>query len=142
MPAPIWSFTRAPAPPPGPASHSMSTPPPESRRAESEIGPSIVLKGDVSGEGSLVLRGRIEGRVTVRGEVLLAEEGRVIGEIESDSLVLLGEITGSVRTARRLEIGPLAALFGDFETPCLRFHKGGRMRGRAKMLPRSGGEKD
>ena len=56
------------------------------------IGRGTVVRGNVRGDGSLEIQGRVEGDVTVEGDVVLGEEAVVRGNITGTQLSIAGTV--------------------------------------------------
>ena len=50
------------------------------------------VHGRVSGDGDVTVEGHLEGEVTVRGELFIAEGGRVVSDIDASSLRVAGTL--------------------------------------------------
>ena len=61
------------APPPAPSSKAEPRRAAPQRGERATIGPSIVIKGDVSGEEDLLIQGRVEGEELDHGRPVLTE---------------------------------------------------------------------
>src|SRR4029079_5359263 len=85
----------APSPSPAPAA---STPEPPRRTAtNATIGPSIFIKGALSGEEDLVIEGRVEGKVDLKqNNVTVGKNGRVKADVSGRVVTIEGEVTGNV----------------------------------------------
>ncbi|HEX2671635.1 MAG TPA: polymer-forming cytoskeletal protein, partial [Polyangiaceae bacterium] len=56
----------------------------------SVIGAGTVISGHVRGQGSLEILGRVEGDVSVTGNVVIGAEGRVRGTVNGAELRISG----------------------------------------------------
>jgi hypothetical protein len=63
----------------------------------SVIGRGAVVRGNVRGEGSLEILGRVEGDVNVTGDVVLGESAVVSGNITGVELSIAGTVQGDLR---------------------------------------------
>jgi len=68
------------------------------------IGAGTTVHGDVSGRDPLEIRGTVEGDCRIGGLCVVAEGGRVLGNIEADGLVVAGEIEAGKLTVDRVEL--------------------------------------
>lgn len=101
-------------------------------------GQSIVIKGDISGGEDLVIAGRVEGSITLDGRVLtLAAGSHVVGTISAASVIVSGNVEGSIEAAERLEVRDTAVIEGDLSTPRLAVADGAQLRTTVDM-PTSG----
>jgi cytoskeletal protein CcmA (bactofilin family) len=80
-------------------------------------GQSIVIKGDISGSEDLVIAGRVEGSITLDGRVLtLAAGSHVVGEVAAGTVVVSGQMDGSIEATDRLDIKSTAVVDGKLST--------------------------
>ena len=83
-------------------------------------GATIVIKGEISGNEDLTIAGRVEGRIDLQGSALtLAPGSHVKGNITAGTIVVLGEVDGSILATARLEIRETALVNGDVSAPSL-----------------------
>ena len=64
--------------------------------SDSVIGPGSVVRGNVRGEGSLEILGRVEGDVSVAGDVLVGQNSAVRGNISAGKISVLGAVQGDL----------------------------------------------
>src|SRR5262245_45149091 len=91
-----WVTSRQPASPSPtvPRSRATSTWRCERMAAASVIGPGTVVRGNVRGEGSLEIQGRVEGDVTVSGDVVIGDAAVVRGNVTGGELSVAGTVQG------------------------------------------------
>jgi cytoskeletal protein CcmA (bactofilin family) len=85
-------------------------------KIESVIGPSLIVKGEIQSSGTLRIDGVVEGSITSKGTVLIANDGVVKADIKADHVVIGGKIHGNVTARERVEILPTGNLNGDITT--------------------------
>lgn len=82
--------------------------------ADARVGSSTRIRGRVSGDGNLVVEGRVEGNVAVRGEVQVAEGGVIEADvIEADGLDVAGSVEGELRVAGQVHVAAGARARGN-----------------------------
>ena len=118
-----------------PSSESSFFRPAESARTQREvmanIGKSITIKGDLTGEEDIQVEGTVEGRVDLpNNQFTVGPEGRVRAEIHAKLVVVIGQVTGNIIAAERLEV---QAIHGDVKTPRLIVHEGAVLNGSIEM---------
>lgn len=92
-------------------------------------GQSIVIKGDIIGDEDLVIAGRVEGTITLKGRVLtLAPGAHVVGKIAAGSVVVSGKVEGTIDATDRLQILATAVVEGELTTPALVMVDGSEVR--------------
>jgi cytoskeletal protein CcmA (bactofilin family) len=95
----------------------------------SVIGASTVVSGHVRGEGSLEILGRVEGDVTVTGDVTVGASGRVRGSISGAELTISGQVQGDLRGTELVLIERGARIAGDIASPRIGIAPGTLVRG-------------
>jgi cytoskeletal protein CcmA (bactofilin family) len=109
---------------------------PISPRSEgaSALGPSIVLKGEISGDEDLVLRGSFQGAIRIRNHSLFIERGaNVEGDVEAAHVAISGTLTGDVRATGRVVLSSEARMKGDITASKIHIRDGAQFRGSIKM---------
>ena len=102
------------------------------------IGPSIVIKGEISGDEDLAIAGRVEGRIHLNGcRLALAPESHVQGEIDAGIVVAAGHVNGRITTSDRLDVQSTATIEGELTTPSLVIADGAQVHGRVDMPARA-----
>ncbi|HEY3566366.1 MAG TPA: polymer-forming cytoskeletal protein [Thermoanaerobaculia bacterium] len=128
-------MTAAPAPSPSPAPAATSEPPRRpSERAT--IGPSIFIKGDLSGEEDLVIEGRVEGKVDLKqNNVTVGKNGRVKADVFGKVVVVEGEVDGNVFAREQAILRQSGAIRGNITAPRVILEDGSRFKGSIDMEP-------
>ncbi|HXW07871.1 MAG TPA: polymer-forming cytoskeletal protein [Vicinamibacterales bacterium] len=100
-------------------------------------GQSIVIKGEISGNEDLTIAGRVEGKIQLGGRVLtLAPGSHVNGGITAGTVVVSGEVEGSISATTRLEIRNTAVVAGELKTPSLLIADGAKVSATIEMPQR------
>jgi cytoskeletal protein CcmA (bactofilin family) len=100
----------------------------------SEIGATIVIRGELLAEEDVIVAGRIEGTVKMGGHRLSVSQGaQIAADVHARELVVSGQVIGSVTTVERLELQPTADVQGDVTTPVLRMAEGAALTGDVEM---------
>lgn len=85
-----------------------------SGRGNSYIGPSLSIKGEISGHEDLKLDGKVDGLVSVGGHRLTVGAGaKLSADLVAREALIAGEVTGEIRAADRIEIAKTAAIVGN-----------------------------
>src|SRR6476469_7157107 len=126
-------MTAAPAPSPSPAPAAASEPPRRpSERAT--IGPSIFIKGDLSGEEDLVIEGRVEGKVDLKqNNVTIGKNGRVRADVFGKVVIIEGEVDGNVFSREQAILRQAGAIRGNITAPRVMLEDGSRFKGSIDM---------
>ena len=65
------------------------------------IGKTLVVKGEVNGDQDLVVKGRIEGNISLPGRTItVRHEGRVTGDILAKMIRVEGSVEGNLVASR------------------------------------------
>ena len=95
----------------------------------SVISRGAVVRGNVRGEGSLEILGRVEGDVNVEGDVIVGESGVVRGNITAAELSVSGTVQGDLRGAQGVLLERGARVVGDLSAPRIGVAPGALVRG-------------
>lgn len=98
------------------------------------IGKSISIKGDLTGNEDLVLEGKVEGKVELpNNQLTIGANGVVQAEIQAKSVVVVGKVTGNIRGTERIEIQATGVVEGDVSSPRLVVAEGAVLNGAIQM---------
>lgn len=83
-------------------------------------GQTIVIKGEISGSEDLTIAGRVEGKIDLAGRVLTLASGSFVkGDVAAGTVIVSGEVEGSISATARLEVRETAKIDGDLSAPVL-----------------------
>ena len=103
------------------------------------IGKSISLKGDLSGNEDLTIEGNVEGRVDLPNNLLtIGANGTVNAEVHAKTVVVIGKVTGNVGATERIEIQATGLVNGDVSAPRLVVAEGAVVNGSIEMGVKKG----
>jgi cytoskeletal protein CcmA (bactofilin family) len=102
------------------------------RSAPTILGADLMITGDVTADGHLLIDGRIHGSVEAR-LITLGRDGEINGRIEADEVVLHGLVRGSVH-ARRVHLVRGCRVFADIHHDVLQIDEGAYLEGAIKRL--------
>ncbi len=101
------------------------------------LGVDTHFQGSIRFSGTLRIDGKVEGKVTSEpgsGSVLVVhQQASVLGDIVSDSVLISGEVQGTVRAKRRVEIYASGMLKGDIYTADILIEGGAEFEGYCHM---------
>lgn len=124
--------TPAPSPSPAPAASE----PPRRPSERATIGPSIFIKGDLSGEEDLIIEGRVEGKVDLKqNNVTVGKNGRVKADVFGKVVVIEGEVDGNVFAREQAILRQSGAIRGNITAPRVILEDGSRFKGSIDMEP-------
>ena len=100
-------------------------------------GQTIVIKGEISGAEDLVIAGRVEGKIKLDGCVLtLAPGSQVVGDVTAGTVIVSGQIEGTLVASKRLEARATAVIEGELSTPVLLVAEGAQIVAQVEMPER------
>jgi cytoskeletal protein CcmA (bactofilin family) len=99
----------------------------------SVIAHSTAWSGDLESAGSLHVHGRVEGTLTARDSVFIAEEADVDAVIRAANVTIAGNVRGSVHCSERFEVLPRGKVTGDIHAPAIAIHDGAVVSGAISM---------
>jgi cytoskeletal protein CcmA (bactofilin family) len=132
---------------PGPAeptpvaqsTRQVQPPPAHGENAVANIGKSISIKGDLTGNEDMVIEGKVEGKVDLpNNQLTVGANGTVQAEISAKSVVIVGRVSGNVHGAERIEIQGTGIIEGDVSAPRLVVAEGAVLNGAIKMTKKAG----
>jgi len=107
-----------------------------------EIGTSIVVKGEITAHEDIVVSGRVEGSIAAIGYAVTVNAGaELVADIQARAVVVLGRVFGTLRADERIELGPTANVEGELTAPAFLIKDGAVFAGRAdnsKAAPKPG----
>jgi len=115
---------------------SAATRPPSPHRVggPATIGPSIAIKGDVTGDEDLIIQGRVEGKVKLtKHNVTVGPEGRVKADVFGRTVVVEGQVEGDIRAEEQIILRHTAKVEGSITAPRVTLEDGAMFRGGIEM---------
>ncbi len=126
--------SEAPAAAPfAPVAEAPAVPEPPTDGAASVIAHDASWKGDFQSDGSLHVRGRVEGTLRARDSIFVAEEAVVDATMAAASVVIAGRVQGAIRCDDRFEVLPQGRVGGEVQSPTLVIHEGAVMNAQIRM---------
>jgi cytoskeletal protein CcmA (bactofilin family) len=116
-----------------PSSHLVQAPRPtaEEARPTARVGPSIVIKGEVSGAEDFAIDGQVEGRIELPDHRLTIGVGASIrAEVIARTVTIRGAVTGNVTAREIVHICETGSVDGDIRAPRFAMSDGGVLSGR------------
>lgn len=104
------------------------------------IGPSIHIKGDVTGSEDLIIQGRIEGNVTLKqNHVTIGADGRVKANVNARTVTVEGEVEGDLAGQEQIVLRRSARVVGNISAPRVSLEDGAVFRGGIDMQEQGAG---
>ena len=97
------------------------------------LGKNTSFEGKMSFEGMVRLDGKFDGEIFSGDVLMIGETANVNAEINVNTLVIDGKVTGNVSATGKIEIHSTGKLYGNITTPALVIEEGGVFEGTCKM---------
>jgi cytoskeletal protein CcmA (bactofilin family) len=117
-----------------------SMPTPASRESRTEhvmnanIGQSVQIKGELTGNEDLTVDGRIDGKINLKDHHLtVGAHGKIQAEVHAKSVLVNGEVIGNVWADDKVEISPSGTVHGDICAPRVALADGSSFKGAIDM---------
>jgi cytoskeletal protein CcmA (bactofilin family) len=105
------------------------------QQQRSTAGNDVEITGSISFKGELVFDGKLKDGA-IKGKTLSVGSGaRVEGNIEAESLVISGNVTGNVTVTAKCDLKSTAQLHGNLSTTRLVMEDGATLIGQAQIRP-------
>ena len=128
---------------------AVSVPRPEAPRAtptrsgHATIGPSIVIRGEVTGDEDLIIQGQVDGSVTLDAHaVTIGDGGRVKAGIRGRVITVEGDVEGDLTAQEQIVLRGTARVQGDLKAPRVVLEDGATFRGLVDMGVSMDGKKE
>jgi cytoskeletal protein CcmA (bactofilin family) len=136
--APTSSSSSSSKPSTPPAQRSTSPAPPRETQAGSgkavNIGPSVHIKGTLSGREDLTVDGKVEGKITLKEHVLtIGTNGQIEAALQAKAVIVHGKVVGDITADNRVEIASSGTVTGDVRAPRVAIADGAMFRGSVDM---------
>jgi cytoskeletal protein CcmA (bactofilin family) len=108
--------------------------PPVARSGQATIGPSIVIRGEVSGNEDLLIQGQVDGSVALDlHSVTVGGGGRVKADIAGRVITVEGTVEGNLRAKEQIILRGSSTVHGDLKAPRVVLEDGASFRGLVDM---------
>src|SRR5262245_12042386 len=98
------------------------------------IGQSVQIKGELTGNEDLTIEGRVDGKVFLKDHNLtIGGNGRIAAEIHAKTVMVIGEVVGNITADDKVEIAATGAMRGDIIAPRVVLADGARFKGSIDM---------
>jgi len=99
-------------------------------KTSSYLGPSLRIKGEITGNEDLKLDSEVEGLVSIGGFRLTMGPGAHLnGDIVAREALISGKVTGDISACDRIEIMKCASIEGDICTAKIMIEEGAYFKG-------------
>src|SRR5262245_45674596 len=93
------------------------------------IGRTTIIRGSVRGDGDLEIQGRVDGNVSVTGELVIGDGALIKSSVSARRVVVRGAIAGDVTAEGSVVLESGARVVGDLGAPQIGIRPGALVRG-------------
>jgi cytoskeletal protein CcmA (bactofilin family) len=128
-------------PQPAPAPQAQPSPAPRSPappiKDHAVIGPTISIKGDLTGEEDLLIEGRVEGKIELRKHsVTIGKDGRIKADVYGKVITVEGMVEGNLYGEEQLIVRHSGTVHGNIVSPRVALEDGSNFKGSIDMSPK------
>ncbi len=101
--------------------------------AETVVGPSVKIQGDLNSEGNIRIEGSVSGKVKTSQSVHVGEAAKIVADIHAGNAIIAGELQGNLKISSNLILQSTARVSGDISCAILRVEDGAQFTGKCVM---------
>lgn len=101
--------------------------------AETVVGPSVKIQGDLNSEGNIRIEGQVTGKVKTSESVYVGESAKIVADIMAGNAIVAGEVQGNIKIGSNLVLQATARITGDIACAVLRVEDGAQFTGKCAM---------
>ena len=101
--------------------------------ANTVIGSSIVIDGEISGDEDLVIQGTVKGRIALKESLFVEGSGVVEADIDTHNVEIAGRVTGNISASDKVELKTECRVVGDIKSPRILIADGASFKGNVDM---------
>lgn len=99
----------------------------------SVVAQGALWKGEVEADGSVHVFGRVEGTLTAKEDIWIAEGSDVEATVTARQVIVAGKVSGEIRALNRFEALPQGVVEADVQAPSFVVHEGATINGKLTM---------
>jgi cytoskeletal protein CcmA (bactofilin family) len=124
------------SPQPAPQSPVAQPPEPVVRKETAVIGPTITVKGEISGKEDLEIQGTLEGTIKMKKHrVTVGDKGRIKADVHAKSIHVAGEVEGNLFGDDEVVLRESGKLLGNITAARVTLEDGSKFKGSIDMEP-------
>jgi cytoskeletal protein CcmA (bactofilin family) len=101
--------------------------------ANTVIGSSIMIDGEISGDEDLVIQGTVKGKIALKESLIVEGSGVVEADIETQNVEIAGQVTGNIVASDKVELKSDCRVVGDIKAPRVLIADGASFKGNVDM---------
>jgi len=98
------------------------------------IGPSIHFKGELTGEEGLIIDGKVEGTIDLKGnQLIIGNNGEIKADVYAQTIIVNGSLTGELHGVEKVHISKTGKVNGNIFSPRVSLEDGAKFKGSIDM---------
>ncbi len=106
------------------------------KKIDTLIGKESSVTGSLESSGTIRVDGKFEGDIITKSDLVVGENGVVIGKIKARNITVAGVIKGELEATGKLELIPTANVQGEAKMSLLVVEEGAVFQGNCQQLPK------
>lgn len=98
------------------------------------VGAGIRVSGRVEGDGDVIIEGRVDGEINIKGDLHVEANGQVKADVRARNIFVQGILVGNAEALEKLEISEGGRMVGDARAPRMLINEGALFRGMVDMV--------
>jgi len=101
--------------------------------AETIVGTSVKLKGNIKSDGDIIIDGIVTGELKTKGSVMIGDHANILANIRAQNVRISGAVQGNIVADDKLEITSTGKVLGDISASILSISPGAVFTGKSQM---------
>jgi cytoskeletal protein CcmA (bactofilin family) len=102
--------------------------------AETIVGTSVKLKGNLQSGGDITIDGSVNGEIKTKGSVNIGPNANVIANVKAKRVTVAGTVQGNIEAVERLTLTETGRVYGDVVVNLLSISAGAIFTGKSTMI--------
>src|SRR6266498_115712 len=81
--------------------------------AETVVGPSVKIQGDLKSEGNIKIEGQVNGKVKTSQSLFVIPGAKIMADVWAGNAMVGGDIAGNLKVSGHLVLQSTAKVLGD-----------------------------
>jgi len=108
---------------------------PSQNTSKNTLNSDVEIKGNLKFAGELTFDGKLDGEIQTEGTLHLGDSAIINGNINAQTVIVRGKVTGNIVAKEKIEIKSKAELFGDIKSSKLVIEEGVTFVGKTEVNP-------
>lgn len=101
--------------------------------AETIVGTSVKLKGNLKSDGDITVDGIVTGEIKTKGSVIVGKNANIVASMKAKNISISGTVQGNIEATDKLEITETGKVLGDVTSNVLSISPGAVFTGKSQM---------